>query len=411
MAFETYGFGGKTPEYYQKDFGNKDLLKEYSYEELWATLFDSEDSPIPHNLTDKHRVVIVDADAIVFRTSVACETRGVVATLNGKERKFKTKTKLKAHCNKVGIDFDSVEFENTFSIEPIEDCFESLGNFVSKIHRQLNATHVVFFLGGSINFRHDIKLPTKYKENRKGKDRPRYLEAARQYLIKHYDTYVVSGIEADDIVQGVTSHIINNTDAYAAAYQIDKDFHTSMTPNRYWHIGTNELIELQGGLGSLEKPSNDVKGEGLMWVLFQLMLGDPSDGYSPKVFYKPKFRRKYGETSYYNDFKDFDNEQELLVAWVNKWGELLPEVIEFDDFNGTPQKHNWLSLAEIYFQCLYMKMSPKDDTTFEKLLGRYGITVDSETGYIHTTEVDLPKTIKKPKKVSPVKESTFGFGW
>lgn len=410
MAFVTYQSGGMPPENYKKSFLNKDLSKEWTYEELWEDLFNSENSPIPKKLTGKHRVVVVDADAIVYRTSVACEKKRIIANIGGKSKKFRNISLLKSFCKDKMIDFQSIDYEIVLKVEPIEDCIDTLMKVVAKIHRQLKATHVIFILGGSVNFRHDIKLPTKYKENRKDKEKPRHLAACREFLNKHYDTYIVSGVEADDCVQGVTEYIINNTEAYAAAYQLDKDFHTSMTPNRYWHIMKNEIVELDGGLGRLYKSGSDVKGDGLMWVLFQLMLGDPSDGYSPKIFYREPYQKKYGDMAFFNDFKDFDNEQDLLVAWVNKWENLLPEVIEFEDFNGTPQKHHWLSLAEIYFQCLYMKMSPNDNTTFESLLNRYGVIVDNDTGYIHTIDVEVPE-VKKLKKKVEVPDSEFGFGW
>lgn len=389
MAFDTYAKGGLPPETYQKKFSDKDLTKEFDYDELWKELFHSEESPLPQVLTKAHRIVVVDADAIVYRISAACEKRSVVATVRGKEVTFKTKTKLKEYCQKIGEEFEGLEFENVVKVEPVENAFETLRKTVAKIYRELNATHVIFFLGGSYNFRTDLKLPTKYKSNRKTTRRPDHLQACREFLNEHYDTFLVSGIEADDCVQGVTEYIINRKQAYACAYQLDKDFHTSMTKNRYWHIDKKQIIELDGGIGSLQRASSGVRGDGLHWVLFQLMQGDSSDGYSPKTLYRDGYKGRYGEVSYFNDFVGFDDGVELLINWVNKWEEVLPENIEFEDFNGEVQKHNWLSLAEIYFQCLYMRMSPVDDMTFEKLLQNYGLFVDKETGYLE--QHDLPE--------------------
>ena len=382
MAFVTYAIGGKPPESYKRDFKNKDLDKEYNYEELWDKIFHSEDSPLPKPLTSAHRIVVVDADAIVYRISAACEKRSVVANLGGKKVKFKTKTKLKEHCQNVGEDFLSVEFEEVVVVEPVENAFSTLKKTVAKIYRELNATHVLFFLGGSYNFRTDLKLPAKYKSNRKTTRRPEHLQACREYLNKNYDTFVVSGIEADDCVQGITEYIINRKRAYACAYQLDKDFHTSMTQNRYWHIDSSKIIELQGGLGKIELVKGKVKGDGLHWVLYQLMQGDSSDGYSPKCLYLDCFKGKYGDSGYFKDFGGIKDAKELLTNWVDKWEELLPENIIFEDFNGEEQKHNWLSLAELYFQCLYMRMSPVDEMTFEKLLKKHGLCVSEEGGYL-----------------------------
>lgn len=413
MAFMTYGETGRTPDSYIKSNKNKDLRKEFGYSELWDALFSSEDSPIPQRLESKHKIVVVDADAVVYRTSAACEKKFVLARINNKETKFKNKTALKNHCKEAGIEYEDVKFKEMFSLEPIERCLDTLKKSVAKIYRQTKATHVVFLLGGSVNDRHSLKLPTKYKDNRKNNDKPRYLSAAREFLNQNYDTYLVSGIEADDCVQGITEHIVNNTQAWGCAYQLDKDFHTTMKPNRYWHIGKSELIELNGGMGSLYRSGSDIKGDGLFWVLFQLMLGDDSDGYSPKSLYRDECKGKYAAVSFFKEFKDYDDEQELIVSWIERWRALLPEVVEYEDFNGEPQKHNWLSLAELYFQCLYMRVSPEDKTTFESLINRYGVTVNSDFELVTTdnwdAEVFSTKSITLPEPV--VEKSEFGFGW
>lgn len=412
MSFVTYATGGKPPESYRKTFKDKDLTKEFNYEELWDKIFHAEDSPLPRPLTKAHRIVVVDADAIVYRISAACEKRSVVATVGGKKVKFKTKTKLKEYCQSIGEDFLAVDFEDVVKVEPVENVYHTLKKTVAKIHRELDATHVLFFLGGSYNFRTDLKLPVKYKSNRKTVRRPQHLQACRDFLNKNYDTFLVSGIEADDCVQGITEYIINRKQAYACAYQLDKDYHTSMTQNRYWHIDASKIVELQGGIGGIELIKNKVKGDGLHWVLYQLMQGDSSDGYSPKCLYRDRYKGKYGDVAYYKDFSGITDEQQLLSKWVDKWEELLPEDIEFLDYNGVLQKHNWLTLAELYFQCLYMRMSPVDDMTFEKLLYKYGLYVNEEGGHLESftpppAEVIEIEEVPEPELVTEVEKEEW----
>jgi hypothetical protein len=365
MGFETYDSGGN--DNHQEFKSSKDLSKEYDYAELWNSLFNSNDSVLPQKLSVEHRVVFVDADALVYRTSAACEKRSVVATIKGKEVSLSSKTKLKAYCKEVSVDFDSVRYEDVLVVEELSHCLATVKRIISNMKRDLRATHIIFLLGGSYNYRHDLPLISKYKDNRKGTEKPKNFAECKEYLIKYYDTFVVTGIEADDCVQGMTQHVINNTSAYGIAWQIDKDFHTSLTPNRYYHPVHKKIFDLDGGLGSLYLSGASVKGDGLMWVLFQLMLGDPSDGYSPKPF----FNVRYGEKSYYKEFKDYKSEKELMRAWILKWKSLLPTKIEYESWDGKEQKHDWLSLAEIYFQCLYMRMSHEDETTFERLIDIY----------------------------------------
>lgn len=366
-GFNTYE-ATDTPESFQKFKLNKDLTKEYNYDEVWEAIFKSPTSPLPNKLTSDHRIVIVDADALVYRVSAACEERSVVATVGGWQVTFKNKTALKKFCVLIGVDFEGVEYEDVVVVDDLYKCFGTIKRTIRNLFRVINASHILFFLGGSHNFRNDLPLPVKYKSNRKTTRRPQHLPDAREYLMKYYDTFTVTGIEADDVVQGATEYIINKTEAYAIAYNLDKDFHTSMTKNRYWHITKSEIVELSGGLGELYLSGNTVKGDGLMWVCYQLLLGDVSDGYSPKTF----FNKRYGEKSFYRDFKDCKTENELLTAWIAKWKSLLPESIEYEDWEGIDRKHNWLSLAELYFQCLYMRMSPVDHTTFEDILTKYG---------------------------------------
>ena len=88
---------------------------------------------------------------------------------------------------------------------------------------------------------------------------------------------------------------------------------------------------------------------------------------------KQFFSRKYGEKSYYKDFKDITNEKELLSKWWDKWCELLPERIVYTDWKGVEQNLSRLELAEMMFKCAYMRTSPNDNTTFKSLLGKYGV--------------------------------------
>jgi len=370
MEFLLYGKGGDETDKYKKENKSsnkgKDLTREWTYEEAWQEVLYS-GNVLPKTLTEAHRVVVVDADTLVYRVAAVCDTRSVVATVRGYEVEFSNKTKLKAYCESKGADFDTLEYKEIFVSEPISHCLTTIKRTIKKMYRDLDATHILFFLGGSDNFRLDLPLPVKYKSNRKSLRKPKHLMSCREYLNKYYDTYIMNGVEADDIVLGLTEHLVNNTKSWASAVNQDKDFHTSLTQNRYWHIVNCELIELEGGLGKLYLQGKNVKGEGLMWLLFQLNQGDTTDNFSPKMF----FKKRYGEKSYMRDFKDCKTEKELLIKWIGKWRELLPETINFTTWQGDEVEHDWLSLAELYFQCPFMRTNPDDKTTFSDLLERY----------------------------------------
>ena len=375
MSFKTDMFmmtGKGAPEdsvdKYKRDNRGKDLDKEWTYQEVWDELFNS-GNVLPQTLTEAHRVVYCDADALVYRVSAACETRSVTTTVEGVAVEFPTRTLLKEYCVDVDVEYEDLIVTDKYVNEPVSHCLSTLKKSIRNIYKELNATHVIFFLGGSGNFRLDLPLPTQYKAARKHLHRPEYLKDCREFLNKYYDTYIIKGVEADDVVQSTCEHTVNNERAYGIAWSLDKDFHVAMKQNRYYHPIHKEIVELSGGIGKLELKGNGVKGDGLHWLLFQTMQGDPSDNYSPK----PLFNVRFGEKSYHKHFKDFTNEKDLLLAWINKWKELLPESIEFTVWDGTEAKHDWLSLANLYMKAPYMLTHPNDTTTFSDILERYGV--------------------------------------
>lgn len=365
---KTYANNKSNVDKYKKDNKGKDLSREWTYQEIWDEVLHS-GNVLPKTLTNEHRVVLVDADAVVFRTSAAVETRSVKTVVEGVEVEFPTRTLLKEYCVDMDVEYKDLELEDCHVNEHISGCLSTLKKTAKNIYEELDATHVIFFLGGTGNFRLDLPLPTQYKAARKDMRRPDYLKDCRDFLNKHYCTFIVNGIEADDVVVGMTGYIINNTDAYCTAFQLDKDFRGSLVKNRYYHITNKQIEELTGGIGKLELTKNDVKGEGLHWLLYQLNQGDTADGFSPKQF----FKKRYGSKSYYKDFKDYNNEKELLTAWVAKWKELLPEVVEFTTWDGQEVEHDWLSLANLYFKAPYMLTHPQDYTSFSSLLVRYNV--------------------------------------
>ena len=381
---ETQNKGNKNKDLdkYKKDNKGKDLDKEWTYQEVWDEVLYS-GNVLPKTLTEAHRVVIVDADDVVFRVSAACEKRSVLVTIKGVELEFPTHTDLKKYCKRNGEDYNKLTVEDKYKTKRITVCLDILRKAVRNIYKELDATHVVFILGGGGNFRLDLPLPTRYKSLRKDSRRPDHLKACRDYLNKNYNTFIVSGVEADDIVQGMTEYIINKTRAYGVAYNRDKDYHTAMNKNTYFHSVDKQLVELSGGVGSLRlvgtkvgkrgaEVGGSVRGDGLHWLLFQISQGDLSDDYNPKQF----FNIGLGEKNYFKIFSEYTDAKKLLAKWVEVWEGNLPEIVKFTTWNGVEVEHDWLSLVNLYFKAPYMLTHPNDTTTFSDLLERYGVEYD-----------------------------------
>lgn len=356
---------------YKKDNKGKDLTREWTYQEIWDEVLHS-GNVLPKTLTSEHRVVLVDADAVVFRTSAAAETRSVKTVVEGIEVEFPTRTLLKEYCVDMDVEYNDLVLEDCHVNEHISGCLSTLKKSVKNLYEELNATHVIFFLGGTKNFRLALPLPTQYKAARKDLRRPDYLRDCRDFLNKHYDTFIVHGVEADDVVEGITAHVINNTPAWACAVSMDKDIHGCLLPNRYYHLVNKNIVELNGGLGYLQLKKNKLSGEGLMFSISQVLLFDRADGYIMNSHYLKKF----GEVSFFKEFKDYKTEKSFLEAVLAKLDELLPERTEFTDWQGISRSYSRLELVELYYAAAYMKKHPDDTTTFKSLLDKYGVDYD-----------------------------------
>lgn len=375
MSFMTDMFimtGKGTPEdsvdKYKRDNKGKDLDKEWTYQEVWDELFNS-GNVLPQPLTEAHRVVVVDADGICYRTSAAVETRSVKAVVDGIEVEFPTRTLLKEYCVDVDVEYEDLVVTDHHVNEHISGCLSTLKKSIRNLYKELDATHIVFLLGGRGNFRLNLPLPTQYKAGRKDLRRPDYLKDCREYLNKHYDTFIVSGHEADDLTDGLTSYLINNTPAWACAVSMDKDIRSSLIPIRYYHLVNKDMNEVSGGLGNLKLTKGKLTGEGMKFLLSQVMLFDRADGYVMNSHYLKKF----GESSYYKAFNEYKTEKSFLEAVINKLEELLPEKTEYIDWQGIPRSYTRLELIEVYFSCAYMKRYPNDTTNFKSLLDKYEV--------------------------------------
>ena len=343
-----------------------DVNKEYSYDEIWDIYVTNAD----YKRGDV--VGIVDLDVMLFRVASACQTTHIDVSRGKTTKRFCTRTEFKGYCKLKDLDYNTFTIVDGVEAEPIAYCIHTLKASIKKLKERLGVTKFIFTVGGSNNFRLDLPLQNKYKSNRDNMQKPIHLQDCREYVIKYLDAKLVSGYENDDIVQGLSEWINNNTKAKAYLYTNDKDSFQSLNNNYIYNPMTDDVTEIKGGIGKLYEYKYGVKGHSLHWLLFQTFLGDPVDCYTPKPF----FNRRYADKSYYKDFKDITNEKELLSKWWGKWCELLPERIVYTDWKGVEQNLSRLELAEMMFKCAYMRTSPNDNTTFKSLLDKYGVDYD-----------------------------------
>ena len=358
MVFDFY-----QTKAYKEIAEQREVNKEYTYAELWNKFITNSD----YSANDV--VGVIDLDVMLFRVSSACQSTYIDVSRGNKTKRYGTRTEFKAYCKDKYLDYDTFNIVDGVEAEPVSYCIATLKRSIKNVKERLSITKFIFTIGGSENFRLDLPLPKKYKSNRDNMQKPVHLQAVRDYAIKHLGAYVVKGCENDDLVQGVSEWINNNTNAKAYLYTNDKDATQSLSKNFTYSPMTDGVADIKGGLGSLYEYKDGVKGTSLHWLLFQVFLGDPVDCYTSKQF----FNKRYADKSYYKDFKDCSSECELLTKWWNKWCELLPERITYTDWKGNEQNLSRLELAEMMFKCAYMRTSPDDNTTFESLLIKYEV--------------------------------------
>lgn len=342
--------------------------KQFPIKEWWDVEYQPKDIP-RKEYKEGDVVLVVDADVFCYRTAAMVDDRFILVTnKKGVSKKFKHRTEFKEWCSVNGKDFNDYEVEDVVEPEPLSYCLNTLKQALNVALRNSGAAHAELYVEGNGNFRTKLPLPTKYKD-REGNYRPTYLKECKEFVLKALGGYRVCSVETDDFVQ-TRMYELHKQGIKAITYNVDKDF---LQEWRYdplvYNPMTCEVKQYKGGVGELWETSYGIKGSGLVWLLFQILIGDTADSYSPKQF----FKKRYGEKSFYKEFKDIKDVKELLVKYIGKWESLVPEVVEYTDVFGMEQKKTRLNVIELYFSCAYMKVSDDDNTTFESLLKEYGV--------------------------------------
>ena len=141
------------------------------------------------------------------------------------------------------VDADIVAFRCSASREATDlTAVEYLVNSsMEQILSQANATSYEAYLTGKNNFRKLIY--PEYKANRKDKERPQFLQDARQILIDRWSAQVCNGYEADDAC-GMAQDTVNNSTIICS---FDKDLDQIPGLHFNWiKSSMYEVSELEG---------------------------------------------------------------------------------------------------------------------------------------------------------------------
>lgn len=320
------------------------------------------------------RLLIVDGDLVAYRHAAAAESRTIIAKHldSGREKEFKTRTELKKFLKDKGMEFKTEDYAITDLQHPLDISFalSTVDQAIAKLQEVTWCDDVEIYIGSGKTFRHALALPTPYKDNRTDNIRPVHLAAVRSHLRRKYKAKVVdNGLEVDDVVTIRAYECLQNAQEAVLA-SVDKDSYQCQGIALYNWLAADPKIELIPDVGHLRKDKDTVKGDGLMFLAFQVLAGDTADCYKGYELSKVK----YGPTKAMNALKDCTTEQEILKAVISEFKRLYPEVFEYTDCHAV--KHDeadWFDMLNLYWQCAYMKRSWDDPSSFMNYAMQRGV--------------------------------------
>jgi hypothetical protein len=320
------------------------------------------------------RLLIVDGDLVAYKHAAAAETRTIIAKhlKSGREKEFGTRTEFKKFLADKEIEFKPEVYEITDHQHPVDISF-AIGTVNKSIEKLLESTwcdELEIYIGSGKTFRHDLPLPTPYKDNRQDTIKPVHLTAVRNHLRRKYKAKVVdNGMEVDDVVTIRAYECLQN-DQEAVLASVDKDSYQSQGIHLFNWTDEEPKIHLVPTIGHLRKVKSTIKGDGLIFLALQVLSGDTADTYKPYELSKVS----YGPAKAMKALEGCTTEQEILKVIISEFKRLYPEPFEYTDCHGVlHEEADWFDMLQMYWSCAYMKRSWDDVSSFMQFAMERGV--------------------------------------
>jgi len=262
-----------------------------------------------------------------------------------------------------GCEIDGIKFKNSEEV-----LYYFMDQWIDCIKKQTGVENVKLYLGEGLTHRHFLKLPKRYKDDRKDLERPLLLSKARQYLLDNYPSELApEGYEADERVDAAAfrSYLEYRKTGKISGIKssIDKDnWNTagfSFNYTKAFHFKYPQIIKIDStdlSVGTLEWSGDDLKGTGLLFTALQLCLEDSADGYGSRLHLPKEAYNNinYGEKSFYKDFVHLDTPQKVLQKVVDLFAEWFPNGVKYTSWDGEPIDETTIEWLQKCFQCVYM---------------------------------------------------------
>lgn len=191
---------------------------------------------------------LIDGDIVVYRSAFAAEhtrytlhdTKSSPDPADWEEiHKFDNNADMKKFIEEQGLSEYAVTTDK--EVEPVENVLYSVKHTIKSICDQIKAKEFTVYLSKGECFRHKRATLAKYKGNRDNTPRPVHYQAARDYLLKHYDAVICEEIEADDA-------LAMNQTGDTCICSIDKDLLQIEGRHFNWVKGTKTLVKPRAAL-------------------------------------------------------------------------------------------------------------------------------------------------------------------
>lgn len=265
------------------------------------------------------------------------------------------------------------EFEIIDVQEPIPESM-AINNAINMVRldlKEAGAVDFLAYLGRGDSFRVERSTLMKYKGNRADLLKPVHYDAVTAALERYFKAEWVEGIETDD---KLVIEAYRRPDRFILGE--DKDYWGC--PVNYWNrlekdrgiVNCNKFGKLwivEKGEGT--KKVKKVKGEGRLFMYFQILSGDSSDNYKANCMSDAT----WADMSAYKVLSETTNDKEALQVIVDSYKKLYPETKIVMGWREDEIEINWLYVLQEMWEMAQMVRFDGDKVNVKSLLDKMGV--------------------------------------
>lgn len=241
---------------------------------------------------------------------------------------------------------EEFDIEDIVTPEPLANVLHTAKVQVDDILKASGAKTYEMYMGKGDSFRVELSTLEKYKGDRDKLIKPVHLDAISDYLERRYKAEIITGLEADDVV---------NIRCYKQPNHFglgeDKDYWGC--PIKFLDINRmHRGIVDCNKLGHLFLDSKKyVRGEGRIHLYYQIISEDAVDCYKANC----KSDIEWGSKSAYNTLVDCKTDKECFEAMVQTFKYLYPERKVVQGWRGDDIEIDWLYVFQEMMNMAHMK--------------------------------------------------------